>query len=193
MVSARTRRQPHTPKTRRAAELALAAVQVVAPLEEVAATPAHTQDAPAVDWAGTKPPASASPDALRPAGVDLKDPALYLNRELSWLEFNRRVLDEAYDHRHPLLERVKFLAIFSTNLDEFFMIRVSGLKDQMAAGVTTAPPDGITPAQTLAAIRERVPAHAARSAALLLLGDPARAGRRGDRPLSLRPAHAGGA
>ncbi len=87
---------------------------------------------------------------------DLRDPSLYLNRELSWLEFNRRVLDEAHDTRHPLLERVKFLAIFSTNLDEFFMIRVSGLKDQLAAGITTPLSDGLTPAQALAGIRERV-------------------------------------
>ena len=73
------------------------------------------------------------PSASAPTALDLRNPALYLNRELSWLEFNRRVLDEAIDVRHPLLERVKFLAIFSGNLDEFFMIRVSGLKDQIAA------------------------------------------------------------
>ena len=86
---------------------------------------------------------------------DLKAPSLYLNRELSWLEFNRRVLDEAHDLRHPLLERVKFLAIFSANLDEFFMIRVSGLKDQIAAGVTSVPADGMTPSEQLAAVRAR--------------------------------------
>ena len=88
-------------------------------------------------------------------GVDLKDPSLYFNRDLSWLEFNRRVLGEAQDVRHPLLERVKFLAIFSANLDEFFMIRVSGLKDQIAAGVSAAPADGMTPAQQLDAVRAR--------------------------------------
>ena len=88
--------------------------------------------------------------------VDLKDPSLYFNRELSWIEFNRRVLDEARDARHPLLERVKFLAIFSSNLDEFFMIRVSGLKDQIAAGVVNVPPDGMTPSQQLQQIRAMV-------------------------------------
>jgi polyphosphate kinase len=88
--------------------------------------------------------------------VNLKDPALYFNRELSWLEFNRRVLEEAEDLRHPLLERVKFLAIFSSNLDEFFMIRVSGLKDQVAAGVTAVPADGRAPLDQLAAIRSLV-------------------------------------
>ena len=80
----------------------------------------------------------------------------YINRELSWLEFNRRVLEEALDDTKPLLERVKFLAIFSSNLDEFFMIRVSGLKRQLEAGTLTAPPDGMTPGQQLAEIRERL-------------------------------------
>jgi len=90
------------------------------------------------------------------AHADLKDPTLYFNRELSWIEFNRRVLEEAQDLRNPLLERVKFLAIFSSNLDEFFMIRVSGLKDQIRAGVVNAPPDGMTPAQQLQQIRASV-------------------------------------
>lgn len=77
--------------------------------------------------------------------VDLDDPALYLNRELTWLEFNRRVLHEAADPRTPLLERVKFLAIVSNNLDEFFMKRIGGLKQQIAAGVRKTSVDGRTP------------------------------------------------
>jgi polyphosphate kinase len=88
----------------------------------------------------------------------LGDPSLYLNRELTWLAFNRRVLHEADDSRTPLLERVKFLAIVSNNLDEFFMKRIGGLKQQIAAGVHTPSVDGRTPSQQLkecqAAVRE---------------------------------------
>ncbi len=99
---------------------------------------------------------TAAPAFAGEAKINLRDPSLYFNRELSWLEFNRRVLEEAQDARHPLLERVKFLAIFSSNLDEFFMIRVSGLKDQATAGVTSTPPDGMSPVEQLAEIRARV-------------------------------------
>lgn len=93
-----------------------------------------------------------------PDEIDLGDPSLYLNRELTWLAFNRRVLHEADDSRTPLLERVKFLAIVSNNLDEFFMKRIGGLKQQIAAGVHTPSVDGRTPLQQLkecqAAVRE---------------------------------------
>jgi polyphosphate kinase len=86
----------------------------------------------------------------------MTDPALFLNRELSWLEFNSRVLHEAIDDRNPLLERLKFLAIFNTNLDEFYMVRVAGLRRQVAAGVHHIPPDGMSPSEQLAAITARV-------------------------------------
>ncbi len=87
---------------------------------------------------------------------DLHDSALYQNRELSWLEFNRRVLHEALDPRTPLLERVKFLAIFSGNLDEFFQVRVAGIREQVAAKVSEQVADNMPPAQQLLAIRETV-------------------------------------
>src|SRR5664279_282294 len=82
----------------------------------------------------------------------LAAPELYLNRELSWLEFNARVLHEALDPRTPLLERLKFLSIFSTNLDEFYMVRVAGLRRQVAAGVAVSAPDGLAPQEQLDAI-----------------------------------------
>ena len=82
----------------------------------------------------------------------LNDPKLLINRELSWLAFNERVLHEALDERTPLLERLKFLSIVSTNLDEFYMVRVAGLRRQVAAGVTQSTPDGMTPQEQLDAI-----------------------------------------
>lgn len=100
---------------------------------------------------------SLAQNAAAPAKIAYCDAEMYLNRDLSWLEFNRRVLEEALDPTlHPLLERVKFLAIFNSNLDEFFMIRVSGLRQQVLAGAVELPPDGMTPAEQLAAIRERL-------------------------------------
>src|SRR5262249_44102427 len=90
--------------------------------------------------------------------LDLADSSLYINRELSLLEFNLRVLEQAKDSSTPLLERLKFLTICSTNLDEFFEIRVAGLKQQVAYHVSQKGPDGLTPEETL--MRISVNAHA---------------------------------
>ena len=87
---------------------------------------------------------------------DLRDPQYYFNRELSWLKFNERVLEEAVDETNPLLERLKFLAIFGTNLDEFMMIRYAGLKEQVAAGIVKRTADGMTPLEQQQAICERL-------------------------------------
>src|SRR5215470_13602795 len=84
----------------------------------------------------------------------LTDHSLYFNREISWLAFNRRVLEEAIDPSWPLLERVKFLAIFHSNLDEFFMIRVSGLHEQLEASVTERSADGLSAPEQLKTIRK---------------------------------------
>src|SRR5262252_1679177 len=83
-------------------------------------------------------------------------PTALLNRELSWLDFNERVLALAADEHMPLLERVKFVSIFASNLDEFFMVRVAGLMDQAASGLPVRSHDGLTPREALAAIRARV-------------------------------------
>src|SRR4051812_32302210 len=90
--------------------------------------------------------------------IDLRDPSLYLNRELSLLAFQRRVLEEAQDETNPLLERVKFLSIVGSNLDEFFMVRVAGLKRQQEAGSQEVGPDGMSPEDQLEAIRTEVSA-----------------------------------
>lgn len=91
----------------------------------------------------------------KPANLhDLRQPQYYLSRETSWLEFNRRVLHEALDERTPLLERLKFLGIFSSNLDEYFMVRVAGIKQQIGAEVITRTPDGCTPVEHLQAISQ---------------------------------------
>jgi polyphosphate kinase len=88
--------------------------------------------------------------------LPLDDPSLYYSRELSWLEFNDRVLEEAIDEHNPLLERLKFVAIYGTNLDEYFMIRVAALKQQIAAEVHKRSNDGRLPAEQIAAISKRL-------------------------------------
>jgi polyphosphate kinase len=91
-------------------------------------------------------------EGIRP----LDDPSLFINRELSWIKLNERILDEANDRTHPLLERIKFLAICGSGLDEFFMVRVAGLEQQALKGALKAPPDGMTPQEQLAAVRMEV-------------------------------------
>ena len=102
------------------------------------------------------------------AAPDLEDSALYYNRELSWVQFNERVLELAEDASVPLLERVKFCAISSSNLDEFFMVRVAGLHDQIEAGIEKPLQDGRTPSETLDALRKVVRQHNERQSKCLV-------------------------
>ncbi len=95
--------------------------------------------------------------------IDLTNPELFVNRELSLLEFNRRVLEQAKDDATPLLERLRFLCISSRNLDEFFEVRASGIKQQIDLGALTTGPDGLTPHEQLARISTVLPAEIASS------------------------------
>jgi polyphosphate kinase len=123
------------------------------------------------DGTATEEPAGARERAATPRAPrrrrstsDVSKPELYINRELSWLDFNDRVLQLAEDESLPLMERLKFLAIFVTNLDEFFMVRVAGVHDQLDARITATGPDGLTPAEVIERISETVREHDRRHA-----------------------------
>ncbi|HUF34051.1 MAG TPA: RNA degradosome polyphosphate kinase [Acidimicrobiales bacterium] len=126
-----------------------------APLDQLEGAPRAGRPGPDAGGGG-------APDHAEPSDTRL------LNRELSWLDFDARVLEMAARPDVPLLERAKFLAIFAQNLDEFFQVRVAGLKDQVAAGITTVGPDGLRPARQLALIRDRVEALTATQVSLFV-------------------------
>ncbi len=139
---------------------------VVLPTAEVSVSAAPASGTPAVATPVPAAPATATPAAATepvaeptadlPPRINLRAPEYYLNRELTWLAFNRRVLAEAQDRRTPLLERVKFAAIVAATLDEFFMKRIGGLKQQVGAGLTTRTVDGRTPAEQITACYETI-------------------------------------